>query len=51
MPMTDPTVVQRMSASARKALATLRVRDYVAIVKARVVGYSRERRTRNKALS
>ncbi len=41
MPMTDPAVVQRMSASARKALATLRVRDYVAIVKARVGQYFR----------
>ena len=41
MPMTDPAVVQRMSASARKAVATLRVRDYVAIVKARVVQYFR----------
>ena len=41
LPFTDPALVQRMSASARKALATLRVQDYVAIVKARVVQYFR----------
>ena len=51
LPLTDPAVVDRYADSVRKAVATLRVRDYVSIVTARVAVYFQERRTRDKALS
>ena len=50
MPFSDQAELQRLFGSARKALATLRVRDYVWLVKARVVQYFQERRRRDKAL-
>ena len=51
LPFTDPAVVDRMWESTRQAVATLRVRDYVAIVIAQVMRYFQERRTRDTALS
>ena len=51
IPMTDPAVVDRYVDGVRKALATLRMSDYVFLVKTRVAEYFRERRTRDKALS
>jgi len=50
LPHTDPTVVKRMVKSTSKALATLRVRDYIWLVKARVLQHFCERRTRDHSL-
>ena len=51
VPYTDPAVSQRLFDDARKALATLRLSDYIWLVKTRVADYFQERRTRSKALS
>ena len=51
IPYADPAVSQRLFDDARKALATLGVRDYVSIVKDRVTQYFQERRTRDNTLS
>jgi tetratricopeptide (TPR) repeat protein len=50
LPYTDQAVVERILDSAHKALATLRVRDYVSLVKARVLKYFQERGMRDYAL-
>ena len=49
-PYTDPAVSQRLFDDARKALATLRMSDYLWLVKTRVVDYFQERRARDKVL-
>ena len=51
IPFSDKAELQRLIGNARKALATLRMSDYVSIVKYRVTQYFQERRTRDKALS
>ena len=50
IPFTEKAELQRLFENARKALATLWIRDYVSIVKYRVVQYFQDRRTRDRAL-
>lgn len=50
IPYTDQAVVKRFSDGVRKALATLRVRDYVSLLMTRLLRYFHLRRKRNTSL-